>query len=293
MNSFPGASQIKAIEKSRQSKVLLFACSNVEIDLLPTVYETLNEIGHTERLELVLYCRGGVVNAARRFMLLLHEFTDQLSVLVPHHCESSGTIMTLGAHEVIAGPLALFSPIDPLLSAVSSQEDGAPGAISAQDIRLFGEMARNWFRLDERDACVQSLSMLAGSIFPTTLTSFYRSTMELQEISEQLLAFQLPEESTENRSKIIDQLLFGYHSHGYFLTGEELKQIGLKVRRSPEIESLIWSLAKWISNVVGGGLRKSPDDSWNDTLIATADVIRIRQRQPKSISPNWVVSTAP
>ncbi len=293
MNSLPEMLQIKAIEKNRQSRVLVFACSNIEIDLLPSVFEALIEIGYSKRLDLVLYCRGGVVNAARRLMHLLHEFTDHLSVLVPHHCESSGTIMTLGAHEVIAGPLALFSPIDPLLNSAHAQDDGTPGAISAQDIRLFGEMARNWFRLDERDACVQSLSMLSGSIFPTTLTSFYRSTLELQEISEQLLALQMPEESIENRSKIIDQLLFGYHSHSYYLTRDELKEIGLKVRCDPEIETLIWDLARWISSVIGSGLRKSPEDSWHDTLIATADVTHIRQRQPGTISTDWIVSSAP
>ena len=201
--------------------------------------------------------------------------------------------MALGAHEIIAGPLALFSPIDPLMNSMTSLEDGTPGSISAQDIRLFGEMARNWFRLDERDACVQSLSMLSGSIFPTTLTSFYRSALELQEIGEQLLALQLPDESIENRSKIIEQLLYGYHSHGYFLTRDELKKLGLKVRCEPEIEALIWELSRQIRITIGSGLRISPDDAWNDTLIATAKTTRIRQRQPGTISTNWIMSSAP
>ncbi len=281
-------SQITAIEKSRQSKVLVFACSNVEIDLLPSIFEALNEIGHSERLDLVLYCRGGVVNAARRIILLLHEFTDHLGILVPHHCESSGTIMTLGAHEVIAGPLALFSPIDPHLNSGHGGDSDAPGSIAAQDIRLFGEMARNWFQLDERDACVQSLSMLSGSIFPTTLTSFYRSTLELKEISEQLLAKQLPDESLETRTKIINQLLFGFHSHSYFLTRDEMKELGLNVLLQPEIEPFIWQISQDIAGLIGSGLRKAPDDPWNDTLIATAEVSRVRQRQPDTIYPNWI-----
>ena len=289
MNRLFDTAQFQEIERDRNSQVLLFACSNIDIDVLPSLFEALNEIGYSERLDLVLYCRGGVVNAARRMMLLLHEFTDHLSILVPHHCESSGTIMALGAHEVIAGPLALFSPIDPLLNSMHPQAEGAPGAISAQDIRLFGEMARNWFRLDEQDACVQSLSMLSGSIFPTTLTSFYRSSLELKEIGEQLLALQLPDEAPEKRSGIIDQLLFGYHSHGYFLTREELKELGLKVRHAPEIEALIWDLSRQIRKIVGGGLRKLPDEAWNDTLIATAKTVRIRQREPGTISTNWIV----
>lgn len=287
MSDISIARHIKMIEEERQSRVLVFACSNVEIDLLPMVYDALDEIGHVDKLDIVLYCRGGVVNAARRLVLLLHEFTDHLSFLVPHHCESAGTIMSLGAHEIIAGPMASFSPIDPLLNAANAGDGDQPGALSAQDIRLFGEMVARWFGLDERDANAQSLSVLTRDIFPTTLTSFYRSTLELQQIGGQLLRYQLPQERSEKRAQIVSSLLFDYHSHSYALTRDELSALGLNVERNAEVEALAWALSRHIRALVGAGVRTSVEEDWNDTLIASRNAFRLRKRQAGSPLAHW------
>ncbi len=286
-NSFIELSQIRDLEEKRNSRVIVFAASNLEIELLPDLYETLLEMGHVKRLDVVLYCRGGIVNAARRIALLLHEFTDHLSFIVPHYCESSSTILVLSAHEIIAGSMAIFSPIDPHLQSSDPSTDGSPMALSAEDIRLFGEMSKDWFGLEEQEAQAQSLSLLCSSIFPATLTSFYRSTLELQAIGKELLAFQLPEKTAEIRLKIVDQLVSGYHSHSYALTRDDMLQLGLKITREPSVEEQAWRISCELRGIVGGALRQSADDSWNDVLIATRDRVNLRERKRSAASPQW------
>ena len=76
--------QIAAMEARSRGRVLVFAASKLEIDLLPPLYDALRAIGRCERLHIVIQCRGGEVNAARRIALLLHQSTDHLTFVVPH-----------------------------------------------------------------------------------------------------------------------------------------------------------------------------------------------------------------
>ncbi len=286
-NSLPKFSQLKELEKLRQNRVILLAVTSLEIDLLPVLYETLAKIGPVERLDLVLYCRGGIVNASRRIALLLQEFTNHLTFLVPHYCESSSTLLILAAHEIIAGSLAIFSPIDPHLSSADLAEENSPLALSSQDIRLFNAMSKDWFGLEGEEARVQSFSVLCNNIFPTTLTSFHRATLEVQTIGEELLAFQLPDKSKEFRTNIVNQLLFGYHSHSYALTWKDMQNLGLLIKRRPKEEALAWEISCEIRAVLGAGVCESLEDGWCDSIIATRDYAKFRYRKQDVPAPVW------
>src|SRR5688500_13269430 len=213
---------IEELEARRGSTVLVFAASHLELDLLPELYDTLRGLGRPARLDVVFYCKGGVVNAARRIALLLHEFTGHLAFIVPHRCESAGTITALAAREIIAGPVAVFSPIDPLLQASPSGPGEGPLAISSEDVRLFSQMAKDWFCLEEGEAKRQAMSVLFEDIFPTTLTSFYRSILAARAICAELLSLHMAHAPEAQRARIAEQLLFGHHSPTYALTRDDM-----------------------------------------------------------------------
>lgn len=278
---------IEAIEERRASVVLVFAASHLEVDLLPELYDTLRGLGRPARLDVVFYCKGGVVNAARRIARLLHEHTDHLSFIVPHRCESAGTITALAAREIIAGPVAIFSPVDPLLQASPSASGEAPAGVSSEDVRLFGQMAKEWFGLEEGEAKRQAMAVMIENIFPTTLTSFYRSVLEARAICVELLSMHLAEESEAQRARIADQLLFGYHSHSYALTRDELAALGLPIRRDAPIEDLAWEIARSLRSAIGGGARRSVEDDWFDAALITRHGARRRRRGPGGLEPVW------
>ncbi|MGH8052063.1 MAG: SDH family Clp fold serine proteinase [Arenimonas sp.] len=283
---FTALEKIKELEALRNSRVLVFAASHLEIEILPVLYEQLLEIGKVERLDVVLQGRGGVVNGARRIALLLRQFTDHLGFIIPHYCESSCTILALAADEIVAGDLAIFSPIDPHLHG-SVGAEGEVSAFSCLDIKLFSEMSADWFGVSSEEARLQSLSILCNSIFPPTLTGFYRTTLELKQIGEELLKFQLPEKSNEFRQAIITKLMFGYHSHNYAITGHQMEEIGLNIRRDHEVEKLAWDISKVLQGMVGGGLRQSADEPWNDVLLVCSDSMKIRQKRNDGFIPSW------
>lgn len=283
---FRALEHIAAIEALRDSRVLVMAASTLEIELLPALYEQCRAIGHTRRLDVVLQSRGGVVNGARRLALLLRQFTHHLGFIVPHYCESSATLMVLAADEIIAGDLAIFSPIDPQLHG-GTGADGGDSMVSCLDIRRFGDMGRDWFGAESAQAQEQALSLLCGSIFPPALTAFYRSAQEVEQIAGELLRHQLPGHDDARRKAAVQQLMYGYHSHNYAITGGELERMGLNVRRNEAVEEHAWRISQALHGVVGRGACETPDEPWNDALLATRDGVRVRSKRSGGFVSPW------
>lgn len=274
--------QVDRLQAYRRRPLLVLAASQLDLDLLPELYDQLRAIGPQRQLDVLLQSPGGVVNGARRIALLLREFAEELSIIVPFRCESSATMLALGADEIVAGPLAIFSPIDPHLHG----SDGN-SSFSSEDIRQFGAMCADWFGADADEARAQSLSLLCGSIFPPSLTAFYRSTLEMTAIGAELLRRQLPDADEAARRRIVQQLVSGYHTHSYALTRDELAALGLRIVRDDGVETLAWELSRSLQAVVGGAQRDSEDAPWFDALVAAGNVLRLRRRAPGGLAPVW------
>lgn len=276
---------ITELEHYRDSRVLVLAASQLDMELLPKIYEQLTAIGKTKRLDVVLQCHGGVVNAARRIALLLRQFTTHLSFIVPYYCQSSATLLALVADEIVAGPMAIFSPLDPHLEG--NADDGATSALSCLDIKLFSKMTQDWFDINADGNKAELLSVLCSSIFPPTLTAFYRTTLELKQIAAELLQYQMPTAEPSVRTAIIDKLMFGYHSHSYAITPAEMRQLGLPLNIQPDIEPLAWQISTLLQQYVGSVVRKTPDDSWQDVLLVSRDLAHSRQQTGNGMS-QWL-----
>ena len=208
-----------------------------------------------------------------------------LQLIVPFHCESAGTVVALAARQIVAGPLAMFSPIDPLLQSDSTIE-GVPPALSCQDVRLFGRMAKEWFGIDDRAAPERALSILCENIFPTTLTSFYRATLELQQIGEELMSLHMGADRSV-ASGIVSKLLFSYHSHSYALTREEMRGLGLPVASDELVENAAWEIASELMCLLGSGVRASPDADWFDCAVITRERAMFRRVSREERSRIW------
>ena len=282
---FAALNALRKLEELRGSRVLVLAATTLDIEMLPALYEQLRAIGKVERLDVLLHSRGGVVNGARRIALLLREFTEHLGLLVPHYCESSATLLAMAADEIVAGDLAIFSPIDPHLHGDAG--GGGAGAVSAQDIRLFGQMCGAWFGADQEAAREQALGLLCQNIFPPTLAAFYRSTLEVEQIGEELLRHQLPGLDPAARRAIVLRLMQDYHSHNYAITGRELGQLGLRVRRDAPVEALAWDISRVLQATVGRGNAGSDEEEWDDMLLASRESVSVRRRRPGGLHPRW------
>ena len=98
----------KQLEEVFDSKILAYITSdrpNMSAQIAPDVIDYfidhLDKIGPCNKISLVLYTRGGDTSAARNIVNLLRMYCDILQVIVPHKAHSSGTIISLGANEVV------------------------------------------------------------------------------------------------------------------------------------------------------------------------------------------------
>ncbi len=290
---------IEEIEQWRGGKALVLAASHLEMDLVPILHDGLNDLrpengGAIDRLDVVIQCRGGAVSAVRRIALQLRRASKHITFIVPHHCQSAGAILTLCADEIIAGPVEIFSPVDPQLQAsadlsaehLTDRSDGAASAMSAEDIRLLPRMCRDWFGLEDGEARLKALSMVSESIFPAALSAFYRCTLEVRQICQELLAMHMGDDR-EGIERITEFLLHGHHSHAFPLTRDDLHRVGLPIVSAPEIEKTAWAISKRLSAAIGGGARKTEADAWISAGVITRERTHLQWRTPGIVSPRW------
>src|SRR5688572_11254059 len=94
---FPQLLEVQAI----RGNPVIFWSASISEDAVCMLYECLRSIGPTRRLDLVLSTSGGVITVARRLALLLREFTQHLTILVPYQARSAGTLLCLSANELV------------------------------------------------------------------------------------------------------------------------------------------------------------------------------------------------
>jgi len=236
--------QLGELQALRGAPVLVYS-STIHADAVRIVYEGLQRMRPTPRLDLVLSTLGGEVTTARRLALLLREFTQHLTILVPYQARSAGTLLCLSANTLILGPMAELGPIDAHIGSAGLPPPDAPGMISAEDIRAFRQMAEEWFGVNREKDRLQVLALLAQRVFPTSLSSFYRADRLTRQAAHELLRYQLPESEEKVLQQIVNQLVGGYDAHDYIITRAEARALGLQVRfPSREEEAVLWELAK-------------------------------------------------
>lgn len=237
---------IRELEQLRRSRVIVYVGEDrapfpkgLEDEDVAALYSCLRRLGPTDRLAFVLHTYGGRVNVSRRIYHLLRTYAPQIDVLVPYKARSAGTLLCLGAHELVLTPLAELGPIDPYIHAAGETAGGMPPVISAEDVRAFRQMAESWFGLQRPEDRLHVFKLLAERIFPTTLSSFFRADQQVRQIATELLGYQLPDSPPEMRARIVEQLVSGYHAHDYTITRAEVVALGLHVSPATAAEETL------------------------------------------------------
>lgn len=237
----PQISQLMAL---RGNPIIFFAAMMGD-ESVRIVYECLRKLGKTRHLDFILSTVGGNVTTARQLALLLREYTEHLTILVPYRARSAGTLLCLSANDLVLGPMSELGPIDSHLSSAGPTPPDAPGLISYQDIRAFRQMAEDWFGVNREEDKLQVLALIAQRIFPTSLSVSYRSELLVRQIAHELLEYQLPEADPDTRQQIVDQLVAGYYAHDYIISCNDARRLGLQVKvASQQEENLLWELLR-------------------------------------------------
>lgn len=248
----------KELETAFDSKVLAYITSDrnnmeavIASDVIDLFIEHLDKIGIQEKISLILYTRGGNTSAAWNIVNLLRMYCDKLQVIVPHKAHSAGTIIGLGANEIVMTKQATLGPIDPSINTpLNPKINGGPGtySVSVEAVKGYVEFAKNELGIDDGESLSEVLMKLTDYVHPLVLGQVYRSRAQIQMLAKKLLKNQVTDD--ERIEKIIAFLCSDSGSHDYTINRREAKEdLGLNViKPSEEQYRLIKSVYDDINN---------------------------------------------
>lgn len=249
---------IGQIEELRKSKVICYVTGDrqrletrIANDCHPLVFSHLHQIGPSQKIDLFLYTAGGISVAGWGLVHIIREFCKNFAVLIPYRALSCGTLICLGADEIIMGRLGQLGPIDPSThNPFNPPVPGVPPSpqhtlpINVEDIVSFIELAKREIGLKGSSGLSVVLENLSkmNPCAPLALGAAYRVRPQIVKLATGLLQLHMAAKQKETK-QIVDLLAKQLGSHDYLIGRKEAKEVGLKIKTaSDELESLMWEL---------------------------------------------------
>ena len=194
---------------------------------------------------LVLVTEGGDADPAYRIARCLQEHYERFSLFVSGYCKSAGTLVALGAHEIVITDHGELGPLDVQMS--KEDELGATrsgltvlSALSALQVKAYD--AFEYFLLETKNrgggfittrTAIRVATDLAGSLFAPIYE--HVDAMHIGEADRSLrIAHRYGEllaESSQNcRSGALEMLTSSYPSHGFIIDRRQAKTLFNNVR---------------------------------------------------------------
>jgi len=245
------AAVIRQLEKSRNSRVIAYFCSDRQCaaaqigeDAVRPMYDVLRVIGRTERIDLFLFSHGGALEVPWRIVAMLREYCDHLGVLIPYFAQSAATLIALGCDQLVLGSKAELGPIDPAKSVVTREGSTATREdVRVEDVMAYIEFLTKKANIDDPKTIGQHTHSLAERLRPWTLGSLYRTHSHIRMVAERMLASHKNPHDCEQIAKIIQALAEETRSHGHGISRKEAELLGLKIQRPDrELEDAMWQL---------------------------------------------------
>lgn len=197
---------------------------------------------------------GGNPDAAYSMARLLQRKYQSVTIFVNGWCKSSGTLICLGASELIMGDLAQLGPLD--IQIVNREEFGerhsglnpieALKAISYQstellrqqflDIRFNGGLSTKQALEVATNLTGQLMSPITSQLDIMKYGEFTRSLRIANEYGTRLAKFNT---SNNVKSDAINRLTTGYPSHGFVIDREEASETLFNHITCPGLELLV------------------------------------------------------
>lgn len=191
----------------------------------------LDAIGRHDHLALLLYTRGGDTNFPWPMVSFLRELCDRLTILVPFYAHSAGTLLALGADEIVMTRYATLSPIDPTVVNQFNPQDPANTAsrlpIAVEDVLAFFELAEK--HRASTDAGEFAFRRLAESVHPLALGNVQRSINQIRELALKMLRLRADPPADKEAQHLVSHLTTEMYSHMHMVSRREAGKIGLPI----------------------------------------------------------------
>jgi len=235
--------------------VLLY---NGDIDARWAVDENLidacGSMGRRTNAVLVLVTYGGNPHVAYRIARCLQQCYRKLTIYIPGICMSAGTLITLGAHEIVMSAHGRLGPLDVQVYKPDELYEAGSGLDVMEAVDSLRSKTIAMFRATLLDlklgssgqitlkTAMENASSLTAGIFapiyqqidPSRLGEIARQMSIAEEYGARLGA-----RSNNLKEDTLGQLVAGYPSHSFVIDRAEAEMLFHNVRRPTESESAL------------------------------------------------------
>ncbi len=229
---------------------------------------------------LLLATYGGSGDTAYRIAHHLQKSyaNGEFILFVPMMCKSAGTLIAVGAHQIVMADTAELGPLDVQISKVDEVGERHSGLTPSQTLNTLKNEAfnlfdhafsklRDRFRFPTKMAAsiaarlsVGLIAPLYSQIDPMRLGEIERAMLVAGEYGERI--------KTENlREEALSKLLAGYPSHGFVIDREEANKLFSDVRE-PNVDELTL-FVKAFDEIKDGLNRDEKNESARVLLLST------------------------
>ena len=246
---------IREIEAARNSRLICYITGdreNLSTRIAPDVtgvfFRHLELIGTHPLIDVLLYTRGGDVLTPWRLVHLIREYTDRLGVLVPFRAYSSGTLICLGADEVVMGKMGELGPIDPsVVNAFNPQDPTNPVArmpVNIEDVYSYLALACDKAGICTDEQLGKAFLLLGEHIHPLALGNVHRNYLLIRSLAKKLISLHQQPPDEASVASIVDSLTEKLYAHNHMIPRREAAaEIHLPVvYPSEQLEKLVWDL---------------------------------------------------
>ena len=240
---------IKNLSEDLDADILLYSA-----DITEENADKLIEIVRAKPLRrsnvvLVLATYGGDPDSAFRITRFLQQAYKKFTLFVFGYCKSAGTLVAIGAHEIVMSDFAELGPLD---IQVLKENDfrRASGLDLQQALSVLGTQAFSVF-----EECFLSTIYRSGGVITTKTAADIASSMAvgllapiagqidplgLGEISRSMnVTYEYGIRLNPTLSKSIGKLVSGYPSHGFVIDRREAQELFRVVREPTKLELIL------------------------------------------------------
>ena len=219
---------IKDIQETRKSKLLVLLSQRpIDGSVALALNGVLRRMGEVENLDVLLDSGGGDLDSAYKVLLLLKSYAKTVTIIVPFYAKSAATLIALGADCLQMCKAGELGPLDPQVW------DHASGQwVPALSVRKAIDF------ITSVDKAVIEVS-LADKMSPLLMGAYRIAEESSKQYLNEIFAPKKIDDA--QREKIVKVFTENLRSHGYPISRDYLKELGVPVKELTDTEENLFT----------------------------------------------------
>jgi len=287
---------IEKIETQNNSDVFIFSSVIVDSKADEFIKLLRDKPDKKPNCSLILTTNGGDPDAGYRLIRAIKRYYDTFFLYVFGRCKSTGTLIALGADEIIMSDFGEFGPLDIQLTKDDEMSNTSGlsylQSLSSLNDQIFRSFEDNFLGLKRRSGYTITTKTAAdiGAKLAIGLISPISGQLDPVKLGEVQRAIKIAD-AYGNRvcddPAIIAKLIAGYPSHGFVIDHEEAKKIFKSVRFVNQEEAIF---ERHLFHLVRS---ESRDSMISDLSKIAANEKANKEKKVKSEQPTAKKAVAP